>query len=102
MLLLARVLSPEAAVLYLHAHTHTEEPALRAAKGQPAKLIFTPKHQHCHEDQLYQLPFLPAAPVMPPAPVRQLVYATYRPGVPVCRPMHLLDGACLRGPPASS
>jgi hypothetical protein len=90
LVLLVRVLAPEAAVLQLHAHTHTEvEPAM-----------LTPKHQHCHTEQLYQLPFVPAAMASLPAPVRLLAYATYRPQAPVCRPAHLLDGACLRGPPA--
>jgi hypothetical protein len=72
LVLLVRVLAPEAAVLQLHSHTQ----------------------------QLYQLPFVPAAMASLPAPVRLLAYATYRPQASVCRPAHLLDGACLRGPPA--
>ena len=100
LLLLARVLAPEAAVLHLHTHAHTEaEPAFaKQAKGKAQKL-FTTKHQHCHTEQLYQLPFAPASPIKVPMPVRQLAYATYRPQAPVCRQAHLLDGACLRGPP---
>ena len=103
LLLLARVLTPEAAVLHLHTHAHTQvEPAfVKQARGNAQKLITT-KHQHCHTEQLYQLPFAPAAPIEVPAPVRQLAYATYRPQAPVCRQAHLLDGACLRGPPALS
>jgi hypothetical protein len=102
LLLLGRVLAPEAAVLTLHAHAHTTaEPAFaKAAHARPAKALLTPKHQHCHTDDLYQLPFALATPVELPAPVRQLAYATYRPQSPVCRQAHLLDGACLRGPPA--
>ncbi|MFD1873089.1 hypothetical protein [Hymenobacter bucti] len=101
LLLLARVLTPEAAVLHLHAHAHTEaEPAFaKQAKGKAQKLL-TSKHQHCHTEQLYQLPFAPAVPVEVPAAVRQLAYATYRAQAPVCRQAHLLAGACLRGPPA--
>jgi len=100
LLLLARVLAPEATVLHLHAHAHTEaEPAFaKQAKGKAQKL-FTAKHQHCHTEQLYQLPFAPATPVEVPVLLRQLAYATYRPQAPVCRQAHLLDGACLRGPP---
>ena len=103
LLLLVRVLTPEAAVLHLHAHAHTEaEPAfVKHARGNAQKLITT-KHQHCHTEQLYQLPFAPAALIEVPAPVRQLAYATYRPQAPVCRQAHLLDGACLRGPPTLS
>jgi hypothetical protein len=101
LLLLARVLAPEAAVLHLHTHAHTEvEPAFAKQVGGKAKTLFTTKHQHCHTEQLYQLPFAPAAPVEMPVPVRQLAYATYRPQAPVCRQGHLLDGARLRGPPA--
>jgi hypothetical protein len=102
LLLLGRVLAPESAVLHLHAHAHTvTEPAFAKQLGAAAKL-FTPKHQHCHAEQLYQLPFVPATLVEVPAPVRQLAYAIYRPQAPVCRQAHLLDGACLRGPPARS
>jgi hypothetical protein len=101
LLLLVRVLAPEATVLSLHAHAHTEaEPAFAKQTRGKAKTLLTPKHQHCHTEQLYQLPFAPAAPVEVPVPVRQLAYATYRPQAPVCRQAHLLDGACLRGPPA--
>lgn len=100
LLLLVRVLAPEAAVLHLHAHAHTEaEPAFAKQAGAKAKTLLTTKHQHCHAEQLYQLPFAPATPTGVPAPVRQLAYATYRPQAPVCRQAHLLAGACLRGPP---
>jgi hypothetical protein len=100
LVLLVRVLAPEAAVLQLHSHTHTEvEPAVRQPR-LAHKALLTPKHQHCHTEQLYQLPFVPAAMASLPAPVRLLAYATYRPQASVCRPAHLLDGACLRGPPA--
>lgn len=100
LLLLGRVLAPEAAVLHLHAHAHTEvEPAF-AKQARPLKALLTPKHQHCHTEQLYQLPFAPALPIELPAVVRQLAYATYCPQAPVCRQSHLLAGACLRGPPA--
>jgi hypothetical protein len=102
LLLLGRVLAPEAVVLSLHTHAHTTaEPAhARARHARPIKPLLTTKHQHCHTEELYQLPFAPAAPVALPAPMRQLAYATYRPQAPVCRQAHLLDGACLRGPPA--
>lgn len=101
LLLLARVLTPEATLLHLHAHAHTEaEPAAAARPRLAGKALLTPKHQHCHAEQLYQLPFGPAAAPGVPAPERLLAYALYRPQAPVCRPSHLLAGACLRGPPA--
>jgi hypothetical protein len=103
LLLLARVLTPEAAMLHLHAHAHTgAEPAFAKQARAKAKTLLTTKHQHCHTEQLYQLPFAPAALVELPVLVRQLAYATYRPQAPVCRQAHLLDGACLRGPPVLS
>lgn len=103
LLLLGRVLAPEAAVLHLHAHTHTEvEPAAVGSSQLVRKALLTPKHQHCHTEQLYQLPCVPPAPTAIPAPMRLLAYATYRPQALVCRPLHLLDGACLRGPPEVS
>lgn len=100
LLLLARVLMPEATMLHLHAHDHTEaEPAFAKQVNSKAQTLFTGKHQHCHTEQLYQLPCAPAASVEMPVPMRQLAYATYRPQAPVCRQAHLLAGACLRGPP---
>jgi hypothetical protein len=103
LLLLVRVLMPEATVLHLHAHAHTEaEPAFVKRANGKAKTLLTAKHQHCHTEQLYQLPFAPASPIKVPVPVRQLAYATYRPQAPVCRQAHLLAGACLRGPPTQS
>ena len=99
LLLLSRVLAPEATVLHLHDHAHTEaEPAFAKQASGKAKMLFTAKHQHCHAEQLYQLPFALATPVVVPVAVRQLAYATYRPQAPVCRQAHLLPGACLRGP----
>jgi hypothetical protein len=101
LVLLGRVLAPEAVVLHLHPHAHTEvEPAATNSSKLAHKALLTPKHQHCHAEQLYQLPFVPPTLTNVPAPVRLLAYATYRPQAPVCRPSHLLDGACLRGPPA--
>jgi len=103
LLLLGRVLAPESAVLHLHAHAHTvAEPAFAKQPSARAQKLLTPKHQHCHAEQLYQLPFAPATLVEVPAPVRQVVYAILRPQALVCRQAHLLDGACLRGPPALS
>lgn len=100
-MLLIRVLTPEAAVLRLHFHDHTEDTSLAPAKvTSDTQAALSPEHQHCHAEQLYDAPFQPAARVGTPAPIRLLRYATYRPQAPVCRASHLLDGASLRGPPA--
>jgi hypothetical protein len=98
--LLLRVLMPEAALLSLHAHQHTHDEVTtsRTAKAH-GKPVLSPKHQHCHAEQLYDAPFQPAPPVVLTAPNRQPVYVRYRPQAPVCRASHLLDGASLRGPP---
>ena len=99
LLLLVRVLAPEAAVLRLHAHAHTvAEPAF-AKSAQPKGTLLTAKHQHCHAEQLYQLPFEPAMLLRLPTPNWQRIYAAYRPLALVDRAAHLLAGACLRGPP---
>ena len=99
--LLLRVLMPEAALLRLHAHQHTDDEVAtsRLAKVR-GKAVVSPQHQHCHAEQLYDAPFQPALPVVLPVPARRPVYVRYRPQAPVCRASHLLDGASLRGPPA--
>ncbi|WP_188559931.1 hypothetical protein [Hymenobacter glacieicola] len=100
--LLLRVLAPEAAVLRLHFHQHTEDPPLTTStgkSGQP-KAVLSAKHQHCFVEQLYTAPFQPSVPIQLAEPVRLLAYSVYRPQAPVCRASHLLDGASLRGPPA--
>lgn len=102
LVLLLRVLAPEAAMLQLHPHAHTQdEPRLSGAGRAGSKALLSPQHKHCHAEQLYDVPFQPAAPVAMPVAVRLLRYATYRPQAPVCRASHLLDGTSLRGPPAS-
>ena len=99
--LLLRVLMPEAALLSLHAHQHTnDEVATSRLAKSSGKAVLSPKHQHCHAEQLYDAPFQPALPVVLTVPTRRPVYVRYRPQAPVCRASHLLDGASLRGPPA--
>ncbi|QCR21603.1 hypothetical protein C1N53_04075 [Pontibacter sp. SGAir0037] len=65
LVLFLRVLAPEAAVLSLHRHTHTED-VLQAGQtvGQA--------HIHCHVDDLFNKPFLSSCfslelCLMPPA-----------------------------------
>ena len=100
LLLLVRVLTPEAALLRLHFHQHTEEePTLTKADQAAGKALLMPMHQHCHAEHFYDTPFQPAVPVAATALVRLLTYAEYHPLPLVWRAAHLLDGASLRGPP---
>ncbi|MCA8832876.1 hypothetical protein [Hymenobacter pini] len=101
LLLLLRVLTPEAALLRAHFHQHTDDTATaRYAAKAGAKAVVSAEHQHCQTEHLFDAPFQPAGPVLLPAPLKLRAYAVYRPQAPVCRASHLLDGASLRGPPA--
>lgn len=88
-------------MLRLHFHQHSEDAPLAAPTVKAGtKAVLSPKHQHCHIEQLYDSPFQPAVPLSLEPPMQLLAYAVYRPQAPVCRAFHLLDGASLRGPPA--
>ncbi|GAA3929312.1 hypothetical protein GCM10022406_13480 [Hymenobacter algoricola] len=77
------MLAPEAWVLVLHAHEHTQEEAAQApAAARKDKPLLTPQHQHCHVDQFYHVPLLPAAPVLVPVPVSRVGF-TVRAILPV-------------------
>ncbi|RYU78928.1 hypothetical protein [Hymenobacter persicinus] len=55
LLCFVRVLLPDALILALHAHKHTEQEPSRELKT--AKAILTAKHQHCQTDHFCTLPF---------------------------------------------
>ncbi|GAA3945342.1 hypothetical protein GCM10022406_29260 [Hymenobacter algoricola] len=101
LLLLGRVMAPEAAVLSLHAHHHTLEvahrPAVRPAHHPEAEV--SPQHRHCHVEQLYDVAFQPALPPLVPQPWVSPAYPAYHQATAVCPARHLLPGAALRGPP---
>lgn len=101
LLLLGRVMAPEAAVLGLHAHQHTtDEPAARlTASPRGPRAVFSPKHTHCHTEQLYNAPALLAGPVLVPQPLFRPYYPTYQAVAAACPARHLLPGTALRGPP---
>lgn len=101
LLLLGRIMAPEAAVLGLHAHQHTtEEPAARlTASPRGPRAVFSPKHTHCHAEQLYDVPALLGGSVAVPQPVSRPYYLDYQLLVAVCPAQHLLPGTALRGPP---
>ncbi|MBC8085040.1 MAG: hypothetical protein H7Z21_17725 [Hymenobacter sp.] len=103
LLLLGRVMAPEAAVLSLHTHHHTVEastrPAVRKSGGSQAEI--SAQHQHCHAEQLYDAPFqLALSPCVPLPPVG-LSYPAYQVVAGVYPARHLLPGAALRGPPVT-
>ena len=100
MLLLGRVMAPEAAVLSLHAHHHTEEVASRHEAGGTHAEVSS-QHRHCHSEQLYDAAFQPAPPLGVPTPRRHAVYVTYRVRLHGCPARHLLPGTALRGPPVA-
>lgn len=99
LLCFGRVLVPEAGWLALHRHQHTHDepaPARGLAKG---KLLLSSKHQHCHVDQLYDVPFQLAGPVaVPAARVRPAFREVAAAAVQPCaaRPTGVV---ALRGPP---
>ena len=103
LLLLGRVMAPEAAVLSLHAHHHTVDETISAAahnaSGVQPKI--SAQHQHCHTEQLYNTAFQPALPPVVPLPGVEPSYSTYQEILAVFPARHLLPGAALRGPPAA-
>ncbi len=56
LLLFVRVVVPEAAVLALHTHEHTQDKLVKMDTG----LKLEKKHTHCHTDNLFNSPFSPA------------------------------------------
>lgn len=66
LLCLGRTLLPEAWVLAWHPHRHTTHES-RLPKRQ---LLLTARHQHCHAEQFYNVPFLAGSIVR--LPLRQL------------------------------
>lgn len=101
LLAFARVLVPDAAVLALHTHAHTEhEAAHDHASGLKGKTVVAEKHTHCATDHLFNAPALPA-PVFAFGVVPPVRFA--RPtGVALNSvwTTRLVRTLCLRGPPA--
>lgn len=101
LLLLGRILTPEAAVLRLHGHTHTTvEPAQTAANKASGNAFLTTRHQHCDVEHFYNAP-LQVVDTLGVAPPRYAaVYLAHR----LLATVGCLTGAwqqpALRGPPA--
>ena len=100
LLAFARVLLPDAAVLALHRHAHTEhEAAHDAGSHLKGKTIVSEKHSHCPTDHLFNAPALPTPAfefgVVPPvryARPREVAFASHWPA-------RLVATLNLRGPP---
>lgn len=104
LLLLGRVMAPEAAVLSLHAHHHTVDEEIRPAvckEATDSHAKVSSRHQHCHTEQLYNAPFQPTLPPVVPLPCVQPVYPTHHALTAPCPARHLLPGTALRGPPVA-
>ena len=101
LLAFARVLVPDALVLTLHQHPHTEhEAAHDAGSGLKGKTVVAEKHTHCPTDHLFNAPALPA-PAFAWGGVVPVRYA--RPaGVAFTSvwTARLVTTRCLRGTPA--
>jgi len=101
LLCLTRTLVPEAWILALHAHEHTtEELAQAPAFRLKGKALIGVRHQHCTVEHLYDVPFVPSAPVVLPRPVRRCFAVAAVPTVATA-PWVARCPAQLRGPPAA-
>ena len=100
LLVFGRVLLPDAAVLALHQHAHTErEAAHEAGSGLKGKTIVSEKHTHCPTDHLFNAAAL-LAPTFEFGVVVPVAFAQRRPGAGASVwTARLVRTLCLRGPP---
>lgn len=102
LLCLLRTLLPETWLLAWHPHQHTmHEPRLAARHRPPGELWLTVRHQHCHAEQFYNVPFAAAVCAALPLP---RVRVRYQPsGCPGELPTQLgaVRARAGRGPPAA-
>ena len=99
LLCLVRTLLPEAWVLALHRHAHTTEKLAATRRPTTGQEALSPRHTHCHAEQFYNVPFVPAVPVRvphPPVPARYQALAVPTPPAALAT---LLRRTALRGPP---
>lgn len=102
LLCLTRTLVPEALILALHAHEHTtEEPAQAPAFRHKGKALVSSQHRHCPVETLYDVPFLPGAPVVVPTPVARPCFATAPVPTVATAPWLARRPTQPRGPPAA-
>jgi hypothetical protein len=100
LLCFTRVLLPDAWVLAMHQHEHTEEEPAHATRldNAHAKALLTAKHQHCQTESFYHVSFYPAPPVELPFVVRYADAETV--GDIVAEAHRASQTAHLRGPPS--
>ena len=99
LLCFTRVLLPDAWVLAMHQHEHTQEEPAHATRldNAHAKALLTTKHQHCQTDNFYHVPFYPALPIELPFVAR---YANAEAVGGILAEAHRVSQiAHLRGPP---
>lgn len=99
LLCFTRVLLPDAWVLAMHQHEHTQEEPAQASRFDKtqAKALLTAKHQHCQTDHFYHVPFYPVPPLELPFVVR---YADTEVVGGILAEAHCASRtAYLRGPP---
>ena len=102
LLCFTRTLLPEAWILAMHSHEHTtEEPAQAPAFRHKGKALVSSQHKHCPVENLYSIPFLPVAPVVIPAPVTRLCFASAPVPTTTTAPWVARCPAQLRGPPVA-
>ena len=102
LLCLVRTLLPEAWILALHPHEHTtEEPAHAPAFRHKGKALVSNQHKHCPVEELYNVPFLPSAPLVVSVPVAYPCFATAPVPTIATAPWIARVPAQLRGPPAA-
>ena len=99
LLCFVRVQLPEAALLALHSHDHTEHEQTQRAAGAKGKALIGQKHQHCHAEQLFDAPFQLAAPLRLPEAVAVRRYAALATPVTLASSGGALRDVALRGPP---
>ena len=100
LLCLTRTLLPEAWILALHSHAHTtEEPAQAPAFRHKGKALISSQHKHCQVENLYNVPFLPGAPVVVPEPATKPCFALAPVPTVTTAPWVARCPARLRGPP---
>jgi hypothetical protein len=97
-----RVVLPDAWILSLHQHEHTQEEPVQATQVEKAqsKALLTAQHLHCQTDHFYQIPFQPAPPLDLPL---ALIYArTVVVGGILTEAHRASQTAQMRGPPSQA
>jgi hypothetical protein len=98
LLCLVRTLLPEAWILALHRHAHTTE-ELAPTRRPTGKEVLSTQHTHCHTEEFYSVPFVPAVPVRLPQPRVRATYRLLAVRTQLASSAVALRRTALRGPP---